>query len=639
MIYYFLMIGFNLVFTVLFHWLIKKTKFGSWKFILQQVIIGVVFGIFGCIATEYGCMVQVPLSNVRDSFPLTAGLLFGGPSGIIAGFISGIYRFFSPTLIAGSYTRLSCTITTILAGIIAALMRKFFFKKKCPTVFLAFLFVISIEAFHMAMIFLTHVTDLAGAFDLVRRACVKVTVANSLSVSLAVILFRLNNHTLFVKGKVPVCGKEKKTVSGFTTFGIMFSLIGVFVFVILFLFAIHTGFSRNTMKGVFIESLNEVKDNIINREEHCLTKKKLINTKNENVPLEDILMELQYYDNYLVDDIILAGKSDFCVYGDYWKVRYDIEDDSSENNNIVFPFKKKSEPGKLYNTDFCNKNIYYMYDYFSDYYIVATVEKDSIMFFRDSTVYMLVLLNIITFSILFFSIYILLKTNVISNMRSLIEAMVKLRGKNYHISSDLKPQYFMSITEELNYTFELLYKHYDELNGQMIIEQEKKKEFEYKAEHDKLTGLLNREGFKKTVCMVTESNVKIGLLVIDVDKFKEINDTFGHIIGDKILQKIAKCLKDNSRSGDIVMRYGGDEFALILAGCSINEKDMVIGKINLINEKLGEADGELPAVSISVGAAFSENGYNKDLFQQADEALYITKKNGRGGCTVWSKDL
>ena len=96
----------------------KKSRFGrlhnSWK----QLIIGLSFGFIAILATEFGIPVDGAVLNVRNAAPLTAGLIFGWPAGILAGFVGGVERWFSA---AGDYTRLACSIGTIMAGIFGQL--------------------------------------------------------------------------------------------------------------------------------------------------------------------------------------------------------------------------------------------------------------------------------------------------------------------------------------------------------------------------------------------------------------------------------------------------------------------------------------------------------------------------------------
>lgn len=159
-----------------------------------------------------------------------------------------------------------------------------------------------------------------------------------------------------------------------------------------------------------------------------------------------------------------------------------------------------------------------------------------------------------------------------------------------------------------------------------------------KAEHDPLTGLLNRGAFNALVEMLKNSGEPAGLLLVDVDKFKKINDTWGHKAGDAALCLVASLLHSHFRSGDYCARLGGDEFAVILKGASSEMERIVIDKITAINAELqNPADKNVPSVSISVGGAFSERGFVEDLYQQADLALYEVKDKGRRGCRFYEK--
>ena len=111
----------------------KYTPFKKLPYMTKQIVIGVIFGVVSAFASSYGVEWLGAVVNVRDAAPLTAGLIFGAPAGIISGAIGGLYRWFSVYWGAGTYTRLACSIATILAGLMAALLRKRMFDNKKPT--------------------------------------------------------------------------------------------------------------------------------------------------------------------------------------------------------------------------------------------------------------------------------------------------------------------------------------------------------------------------------------------------------------------------------------------------------------------------------------------------------------------------
>jgi diguanylate cyclase (GGDEF)-like protein len=160
-----------------------------------------------------------------------------------------------------------------------------------------------------------------------------------------------------------------------------------------------------------------------------------------------------------------------------------------------------------------------------------------------------------------------------------------------------------------------------------------------KAEHDGLTGILNRYMFQKVCALLSDSTAPLALVLIDVDKFKNINDTYGHTAGDQVLIRVAQTLKDNLRGSDYVFRIGGDEFAAILPEVTGDNVVAVCNKLLRINEGLQTPDGTVPGVSLSIGITLSEHGYHDALYKQANTALYWIKKHGRCGCMVYKEEL
>ena len=122
----------------------------------------------------------------------------------------------------------------------------------------------------------------------------------------------------------------------------------------------------------------------------------------------------------------------------------------------------------------------------------------------------------------------------------------------------------------------------------------------------------------------------------DVDTFKNVNDVYGHATGDLILKKVANILKSAFRSIDYVCRIGGDEFAIIMVDVTQDLYYTITDKIAEANRQLAQPEDKLPAVSLSVGVAFSgREMQGEKLFGNADSALYHTKEHGRSGCSLY----
>ena len=154
------------------------------------------------------------------------------------------------------------------------------------------------------------------------------------------------------------------------------------------------------------------------------------------------------------------------------------------------------------------------------------------------------------------------------------------------------------------------------------------------AKHDPLTGLYNRAGYEQ---MIAEADLNaLTLLLVDVDCFKTINDSYGHEIGDRVLKNVAELFRRYFRSDDYICRIGGDEFAVLMRSPERLREDLIEEKIGMINSALDEPSDGLPRDSISVGAAYGNEADDMTrLFRNADRALYQRKQAGRKGCSFY----
>lgn len=157
----------------------------------------------------------------------------------------------------------------------------------------------------------------------------------------------------------------------------------------------------------------------------------------------------------------------------------------------------------------------------------------------------------------------------------------------------------------------------------------------YLVGHDQLTNLPNRmlllDRMESSLKKAEQDSLKLSILFIDIDGFKEVNDTFGHSVGDKLLKAIAMRLQNCVRSSDTVGRLGGDEFLILLDG--INNLDNVLKvaeKVRLACNKVFVVDGHSLNLSSSIGIAmYPEMGKTyQQLIQVADQAMYKSKKAG-----------
>jgi len=155
------------------------------------------------------------------------------------------------------------------------------------------------------------------------------------------------------------------------------------------------------------------------------------------------------------------------------------------------------------------------------------------------------------------------------------------------------------------------------------------KELNRQVHIDMLTGLYNRKYFNEKLSGLISKGL-ISLLLIDIDNFKCINDTFGHMAGDKVLQQFAEILRFCTRKNDLVARWGGEEFTVILFQTGPEETFIIADRIRLIvNNRYFSYDGSTFKISVSIGVASIKEGskIGKDqIIKIADQALYKAKQ-------------
>lgn len=183
----------------------------------------------------------------------------------------------------------------------------------------------------------------------------------------------------------------------------------------------------------------------------------------------------------------------------------------------------------------------------------------------------------------------------------------------------------------------------DSMIGKLIdISEEaaEKEELIQRSQADGLTGLYNAAATRKLVSESMERRDRQktnAFLMIDCDDFKSINDTFGHLVGDQMLEHIGKCLKRSFRSSDIIGRVGGDEFVAYMK--DVPSADFVLRKCRQLRRLIRTTADSTP-LSVSIGVAFikAKTTY-EDAFRMADEALYQAKKNGGNRAVVYTGPL
>lgn len=159
---------------------------------------------------------------------------------------------------------------------------------------------------------------------------------------------------------------------------------------------------------------------------------------------------------------------------------------------------------------------------------------------------------------------------------------------------------------------------------------------------DKLTGLYNRRYFDHFLDLEIKrslrQNAHLALLMIDIDNFKKVNDTFGHLFGDKLLNKIGDLLKTETRDTDIVARYGGEEFAIVMSNTGLKEALQIAERIRQSIQAYSFEKINF-STTVSIGIAmypFDANSLN-ELIEKSDNSLYKAKYQGKNRVYAYSR--
>ena len=256
----------NAVLAVLLYMTEKKTPFGKADRWLKQCIIGVLFGALAAFSTEYGVDVGGAIMNVRDASPICAGLIFGAPAGIISGVIGGAYRWLAVFWGAGEYTRLACSVSAVLAGCIAALLRKHMFDDKKPSWIYGLGIGMVCEVLHMLMIFVTNMNDANRAFTFVESCTLPMVLANGIAVGLAVMAV-----SILGREKLKF-HKEQKQISQTFQFWLFICIVIAYFVTSGFTYVLQTGMSGKETESVININLEDVHKDITDTSDENLLK-------------------------------------------------------------------------------------------------------------------------------------------------------------------------------------------------------------------------------------------------------------------------------------------------------------------------------------------------------------------------------
>ena len=221
---------------VLLTWLLWKWQKNKELSPGRKILIGLIFGAASIASTHFGVDYSHMLLNVRDLGPLSAGMFFNPISGILAGLIGGIERYIAGTYWGiGSYTAVACSVSTCLAGFLAAFVHLFILKHKKPSPVYGFFMGAVMEVFHMYAVFFTHRDDMNMAFYVVKNCSVPMIVFTALGVAASAVVLQICSG----EWSNPFRKRKKEEVSVSTKFQVRLFIVTVAIILTTFLFSFH----------------------------------------------------------------------------------------------------------------------------------------------------------------------------------------------------------------------------------------------------------------------------------------------------------------------------------------------------------------------------------------------------------------
>lgn len=161
---------------------------------------------------------------------------------------------------------------------------------------------------------------------------------------------------------------------------------------------------------------------------------------------------------------------------------------------------------------------------------------------------------------------------------------------------------------------------------------------EHLANSDPLTGLYNRRSFNAfcdhEFARAMRYGESLSFMIIDIDFFKNVNDTFGHLVGDEVIKRVADICNEHARESDILARIGGEEFAIILPNTDIDSAYELAERLRKAQQQYDQQQAPCITISIGISTLDSQDNTFIDMFKRADKALYSSKNIGRNSVNV-----
>jgi len=575
----------------------KYTGFGKIKYVWRQIIIGFVFGGLAIIGTEWGIPLSGAMVNARDAAPLCAGLFFGGPAGIIAGVIGGVERWFAVAWGVGTFTRVACTVSTLIAGVYAAVLRKYLFGNKRPGWIFSLAIGVVMEVFHLTMVYVTNLDEAARAAEVIKVCTRPMILANALSVMAAAIVLTIIGHEKLITIK------DKKSIAHTIQRGLLAVVIVAYFLTTGFTYVVQTNLAENQSKDTLIVALNDISDVITDTSNYDDLNSFIdIAARNRHIGESGCLIVAD--ENW---DVVSAPEE----LGGTNLIEIGLIEDPSELEEYV-EYYTESDAG----------NYLSMYATCGRYNIFAIIPYEEAMSNRDNSIYLNSFMEVLVFAVLFAVIYILIKRVVLNNLLKINRYLSQITAGNLNTIVDVhNNREFASLSADINTTVETLKHYIKEAASRIDKELEFAKSIQLSALPHLSTDFIKAKASEFSVSGTMETAKEVGGDFYDIYMTDE--DVLNFIIADVSGKGIPaamfmmrsltqlKNLREAGQTIDQVFTNGNNEL------CLGNDAGMfVTAWMGILNTKTGLVK-------------YANAGHNPPVVKHGDGSFeYIKGKSG-----------
>lgn len=472
-----------IIFSVIFYQAEKKTSFRKITYWQKQLIIGVVFGLLAVISTHLGIETEGAVINVRDASPLSAGLIFGGPAGIIAGVIGGVERFLASFWGIGQSTQLACSLATLCSGFFAALMKKFIFDSKIPSIFYGLLFGITTEVFHMLLIYFTNLTNVYDAFEYIQDCTLPMTLCNGFTVMLSILSVSL------IDNKKPRSRNKVKKIEYTFRSRLLICVLIAFLVTSAFSFTVENHLAITETEYLLVLNIYDAQNSIKNKYKDNVTDESISN------------LALDWHIGG-TGCIIISDKNGIILSDSNGHTGESLTDNGIDLND------DSNEEKELFTSKVHGKDSFCIYSDEGDYYIIASITEEEALYYRIITMYVTIFIEIIVFTSLFVFIFFLIKKVVVKNIDKINNSLAKITDGNLNETVNVRSnEEFAVLSDDINSTVDTLKRYIKEADERI----DKELEFARQIQHSALPSVFppypNRTDFDIYAQMYTAKEV------------------------------------------------------------------------------------------------------------------------------------